>query len=222
MSLFSPACRLVAMASFAVASSAANAALVSITFDTPIAGYTPTGLQQALTTQFDSLGLRIVDVGNGNVAPSTGDCTGGVGSDPFHLYGAIGQGDFFGGCGDTTPNLDFLFFSPGNPAQAGYTTSFSILITDGGDTVLTAYGLNGSLLATVNSVSSSNETLSVSGVGPISRVNVRTPFDSTAYDDLAFESVQTVGTNVPVPSTLALIGLAVLGLAGTARRTTRR
>jgi hypothetical protein len=211
-----PMSRIVPTLLIALASAAASASPVSISFDVAQAGYTPGpggSSQQAMGSQFASLGIKFFDVEH-NALASVGDCTGGIGSDPFHLYGTTSS--FGSGCGDTTPNIDFLFVDPSNSSNAGYTTSFSLLITDGSGTVLTAYDSLGSILGTATTTGSSNERIGISGVGQISRINVRTPFDATAYDDLQFESVVALNT-VPLPGSLALLGLG-LGLLGAGRR----
>jgi len=194
-----------------------SAQAVVITFDTAIAGYTPNApAQLAIADQFASLGLRIWDVEN-NSAASVGDCTGGVGSDPFHLYGKssnIGGS----GCGDTTPNIDFIFVDPLNMFLAGFTSDFSLEITDGHTTVLTAFDVNGNVLGTDTTTGSNGERIGVSGIGQIHRVNVFTASNATAFDDLQFSSV--VAHGVAEPSALFLLGFGLMGLGIYRRRQT--
>lgn len=186
-----------------------NAAPVAISFDSPQASYVPTApnVTQFVSNQFASLGIIFIDAET-NGSPSVGDCTGGVGSDPFHLYGGT---PLITGCGDTTPNINFVFVDPNNISNPGYTTDFSLLITDGSGTILTAFDITGNLLGSITTANGFNERIGISGVGKISRVNVRTPFDATAYDDLIFEAVQSFESHsVPEPHP---IGLLALGLA---------
>jgi PEP-CTERM motif len=206
--------RSLALAATTLLSLGAQADSVSITFDVAQAGYVPgaQGVPQDISNQFASLGLLLTDVEHGTAA-SIGDCTGGVGSDPHHLYGARGRGDQFGSCGDTTPNLDFLFVNPADSMQAAYTTAFSLLVTDGSDTVMTAYDMFGAVLGSISTGNNGfNQRIGLSGIGQIARINVRTASDYTAYDDLEYEEVQAFGA-VPEPASFALAGLALLALA---------
>lgn len=194
---------------FVIFAGAASAATVSINFDTDQAGYvagTP-GTEQALSNQFGSLGILFADTENGTAA-SVGDCGPGS-SNPFHLYGGIGQGTSFSGCGDTTPGLTLTFVDPVNNANAGFTTSFSISNSDGG-VELTAFDFGGNLLGSTTNTSG---ILSLAGIGQISSVTLfSTDDDPTTLDDLTFETVQALNvTTIPLPAGLPLL---LTGLGG--------
>lgn len=209
-----------ALAASTVLFGSAAQATVTITFDAPQAGYTPSPqfVTQNIYDQFASLGILFRTAGNYALGATAGDCTGGVGSDPVHLYGS---GSDYPGCGDTTPNIDFLFVDPANSAVASFTTAFSLLVTDGSGTTLTAYDALGNILGIATTTSGFNERIGISGVGDIARVNVTTPFDATAYDDLQFADVASTGA-VPEPGTWAmmLLGFGAVGFA--MRRSARR
>ena len=209
-----------ALAASTVVFGSAAQATVTITFDAPQAGYTPSpqAVTQNVYDQFASLGILFRTPGNYSLGATVGDCTGGVGSDPVHLYGS---GSSFAGCGDTTPNIDFLFVDPTNSTVASFTTAFSLLVTDGSGTILTAYDALGNILGIATTTSGFNERIGISGVGDIARVNVTTPADATAYDDLQFADVASVGA-VPEPGTWAMILLGFGAVGFSMRRSARR
>ncbi len=186
-----------------------NATPITINFDSAQADYVPTSGQQNLTDQFASQGILFWDVEH-NMAASVGNC--GPGSGPFHLYGAIGQGNSFSGCGDTTASIDFIFVDPYDSLNQAFTTAFSVNIGDSapGLSTLLAYDVDGNVLAEVANTSSF-EDLGVSGIGEISRINVTSVSDYTTWDDISFESVTAY--SVPEPSVIALFGFAFLGLS---------
>lgn len=195
-------------ATLLAASGLANAGLISIDFDSAQAGYTPLaqGVTQIIDNQFASLGIIFENA-------QVGDCTGGVGSDPVHLYGP-GPGS----CGDTTPDINMYFVDPSNSLNNAYTDFFSILVTDGNGTTINAYDINDSLIGSVSTVAGGfDETLTLSGIGNITWLNIFTPSDATAYDDIVFEEVTAVAS-VPETATLALLGLGLAGIGFSRRR----
>lgn len=198
--------------SVAFAASGVQAATVTIDFESAIADYVPAG-QQALTDQFASLGILFADTENGGGA-SAGDC--GPVNGSLGLYGAIGQGDSFAGCGDTTPGLMLSFVNPLDSSEAGYTTSFSIVNTDG-LVELTAFDIDGNILGTDSNFSG---TLSLSGIGNINWVTlVSLDQDPTTMDDIIFEEVTAIPSAVvPLPASLPLLAAGAGSLVALRRR----
>lgn len=199
-----------ALLAIGTTATSAQAASVFIGFDVAQAGYTPTpGVIQEVTNQFGSLGVIFRDQKSPGRGATLGKC--GPGNGPVAFFGF---GNDFAGCGDTRPNIDIDFVNPLDNSQDGYTTSFSIFNFDG-LIKATAFDSLGGILGTTQLF---NGSLSFSGIGNISRVNlVSLDNDPTTMDDLQFEEV--VGTNsaVPEPATWAMM-LVGFGFAGAAMR----
>lgn len=107
------------------------------------------------------------------------------------------------------------FFLPSNPSAPAATDFVSIrgdLIANGNHPVtLEAFDLSGALLGTTTQIDSQPWTLSYSGAGIHSiRVSQAPSAFSAAFDDLTFNPLVAV----PEPSTLALLSVAGLGVAG--------
>lgn len=188
------------------------AATVSIGFDVAQAGYTPTpGVIQNVANEFASLGVVFRDQKSPGFGATLGNCGPGNGPVSFFGYG----NDYFG-CGDTRPNIDIDFVDPTNMALDGTTTSFSIFNFDG-LIEATAYGVSNNVLGTTSTYTG---VLSFSGIGAISRVNLRSiDLDPTTMDDLSFEMV--IGVNsVPEPAAWTLM-IGGFGLTGAAMRRRR-
>lgn len=205
----------VAFAAMAIAAPA-SAALNTIGFDGGQAGYSPTyGVRQEVSNQFGSMGVLFQDQsspGRGAIVGVCGPSQGGL--------ALFGYGADFNYCGDTTPNLDIVFVDPTNNANSGYTTFFSIYNFDG-LIQARAYDVNNILLGTT---SNSSGTLTFSGVGNISRVNLLSlDQDPTTLDTLQFEDVVGIGGGggIPEPATWAMMLLGFFSL-GSSLRSRRR
>jgi hypothetical protein len=184
-----------------------SAAPVFIGFEVNQANYVPTpGTTQEVTNQFAPLGIVFSDVASPGHGAVLGKCGPGNGAVALFGFGAD-----FGGCGDTTPNLDILFVDPANENNPAFTTAFSVYNFDG-LIRLSAYDIDGVLLG---STQSSSGLLSLSGIGQIARVNLLSlDQDSTTMDDVTFESVTPFNQQIPEPASLLLLGsgLALVAL----------
>jgi hypothetical protein len=159
--------------------------------------------------EFSSLGIVFADATNPANGATLGRC--GPGDGPVALFGF---GNDFGGCGDTTPNLNILFVDPANIANRAYTTSFSIFNFDG-LIKMTAYDILDNELGATQLYSG---LLSLSGIGQIARINLLSlDQDPTTMDTITYESVTAFPSQVPEPATIALFGIGLLGV-GIARR----
>lgn len=187
------------------------AATITVTFDTAVGNYTPTpGAIQNVKNEFAPLGFIFEDVADPTKGATLGKC--GPGDGPVSLFG---YGNDFAGCGKTTPNLNVLFVDPNNSFNRAYTTSFSIFDTDG-LIKLTAYDILGQVLG---SAQASSGTISLSGIGNIAKVNIfSVDNDPTTLDTLTFSSVTALQAQVPEPTTIALLGLGLLGVATSRRK----
>jgi hypothetical protein len=163
----------------------ASAAEIFIGFEIAQGNYIPTpGVIQDVKDEFAPLGIIFEDVADPSKGATLGQC--GPGSGRVSLFGS---GSDFPGCGDTTPNLNILFVDPNNPANSAFTTSFSILNTDG-LVQLSAFDIDGNLLGSTQNFSG---TLSLSGIGQISRVNLLSlDQDPTTMDDIRYEMVTPI------------------------------
>ena len=187
------------------------AGAATIGFDVAQAGYNPTpGVVQEVKDQFGSLGVVFRDVDSPGHGAIAGRC--GPGNGPVALFGF---GNDYDGCGDTTPNLDIVFVDPSNISAAGYTTSFSIYNYDG-LVRASAYDSLGSLLGMTHTFTGS---LSLNGIGNISRVNLRSlDLNPTTMDTLEFGEVNAVAAAVPEPSTYALMFGGFAAVAAVVRK----
>ena len=187
----------------------------TINFDEPQANYTPTpNVDQVIDDQFIPMGIVFRDADFPSLGAVGGDHTGGVGSDPVHLYSNNGSGQ-----ADVFPNLTLTFVDPADPGTPASVVEFSAMVTDSNSTTFTAYDADGVLLGSVSAVGNLGEILTLTGIGDISRIEIRTPSDATALDDFFFTDIADPGqlpeaTPVPVasPIGLALLVLALLSL----------
>jgi hypothetical protein len=189
-----------------LACSWANASLITISFDDAISNYTPTpGVIQDVTDEFSSLGIVFQDALVPSLGATLGRC--GPGDGPVALFG---HGNDYPGCGDTTPNLNILFVDPSNSNNQAFTSMFSVYNFDG-LIKMTAFDVNN---VELGSVQTNSGLLSLAGIGNISKINLLSlDQDSTTLDTISFESVTTIPTDVPEPSTLAIFALGMIGLA---------
>ncbi len=194
----------------AMIATSANAA-VTIDFESAQAGYTPTpGVTQEVTDQFGSLGVIFRDQKTPGRGATLGKCGPGNGAVSF-----FGFGSDFPGCGDTRPNIDVDFVNPFDNMLDGFTTSFSLLTTDG-LIRLTAFDSMGTILGTTEARSG---ILSLSGIGNISRVNIfSVDNDPTTLDDFMFDDVIGIGGAVPEPATWAFMIFGFGAIGGALRR----
>ena len=179
----------------------------TINFDDPQANYTPTpNVDQVIDDQFIPLGIVFRDADFPSLGAVGGNHTGGVGSDPVHLYSNNGSGE-----ADTLPDLTLTFVEPTAPGTPASVLEFSAMVTDSDSTTFSAYDAGGNLLGSVSAVGSLGEILTLTGIGDISRIEVRTPSDNTALDDFFFTDIAGAPPAAPVPVT-SPIGLALLVL----------
>lgn len=106
----------------------------------------------------------------------------------------------------------FLPFNPSTPAATDFVSIRGDLIANGNHPVtLEAFDLSGALLGTSTQIDSQPWTLSYSGAGIHSiRVSQAPNAFSAAFDDLTFNPLVAV----PEPSSLALLSVGGLGIAG--------
>lgn len=195
-----------------VLSSVAHAGLISIGFEEVQAGYTPQPQfkPQIISNQFASLGIIFENA-------LVGDCTNSAyGTGVVHLY-SEGKG----ACGDYTPDIKMFFVNPNDINERAFTTFFSILVTDGNDTTLEAYDVDNNLLTSISTIDGGkNEILTLKEIGDIAWLNIFSISDGTGYDDIVFEEVKLF--SVPEPVGLAIMGLALAGMASLGRKRTTR
>ena len=180
--------------------SAANAAPVTVTFEDAVGTYTPTpGSTQDVKNEFASLGFIFEDISDPSQGATLGKC--GPGNGAVSLFGF---GNDFAGCGDTTPDLRIIFVDPADGTSPAYTTSVSLLNTDG-LIEMSAFDIFGNLLG---SVSNSSGILSLSGIGQIAMLTIISlDQDPTTLDDLTFEMVTPFdGSEIPGPAAFVLFG----------------
>ena len=200
---------LAVISALALSAGAANAAIVTVTFDEAVAGYTPTpGVLQNVKNEFASLGFVFADQKTPGAGATLGRCGPGDGAVALFGHGSNGS------CGDYFPDFDIDFVNPGDASLDGYTTFFSLNNYDG-VVLATAFDSLGNVLGTTQNYSGA---LTFSGIGNISRVNLKSiDGDATTLDTLQFEAVVGIGSVVPEPATWAMM-IGGFALAGSALR----
>ena len=192
--------------------SSAFATPITVTFDTAVADYTPTpGVVQHVTNEFAALGFIFQDAVNPQYGATLGKCGPGEGAVALFGYGNNGS------CGNYTPNLNILFVDPTDASNKAFTTSFSIMNYDG-LIQMTAYDEFDNVLGATQLYQG---LLSLSDIGQIYRINLLSlDNDPTTLDTMTFGSVtpNQVQAQVPEPTSIALIGMGLIGLSLTRRK----
>ena len=143
-----------------------------------------------------------------------------------------------GGLGEATSQRGGLFFTAGSETTmnvaAGFETGFSFFYTapNQGGAVQVFDGLDGTgnLLATLNLSTTASActgfgatfcpfvAAGVNFAGVAKSVNWGGVANQVVFDDVTFGSATAGGGEVPVPGTLGIVGLGLLGLAKSRRR----
>lgn len=210
----------VAIAGLALPASAS----IVLDFEAPLPdGLVPTSFIQGtsvpasarVTGQFLVVGIRIVDAALVQL---------GVGHAASGANGLAGISA--GGMIDYDQAVTFTFYLPGNGSTAGTTDFFAYSPDRGGGSgnvvTMSAFGLDDALIAQVQFTETGTFALplTISGIGQFHKVTV----DQTLYDPtsggigLDLIEVGDVVRAVPEPTTLALVGVAALGVAASRRR----
>ncbi len=198
-----------ALAASVVLSSAATAAIVNVDMSGAVSGTTVTGVGASFASAFTGQSVSGNDL--------TGTPSGPLSLQPIN-------------------SLSIAFFDPGVSAASNsilaFTQPLAILLDsdadsfaltmgfwNGGAVTASFYAADGSLLGT-DSVSGLNgyQISSFSGFGSFRGVafDQNTDTNGVRYMNFSYNSVQAT---VPTPNTLALVGLALLGLAAVRRST---
>lgn len=165
-----------------------------------------------VTDQFSSLGVLFSDLDYPTLGVVVGSSLYG-GSTPNLMYSNNGSGSY-----DTLTRIAMDFVDPFDSGNNGYVTSISGFWTDAGmGATLTAFDADGNQIGQAATTTSFGaETLALSGIGQISRVEWITS-NATGLDDLEFGAVTAYSEPVPEPAMLALFGLGLVGF-GVARK----
>jgi PEP-CTERM motif len=175
----------------------------------------PVPVSARVTDQYMPLGIRIADAAL--VQLGVGHAASGANG----LAGISASGDI-----DYDQAVTFSFYLPGDGSTAGTTDFFAYSPDWGGGSgnviTISAFGLDGELVGMVHFTESGTfaSPLAISGMGQFHKVTV----DQTLYDrtsggiGLDLVQIGDIAVAVPEPATLALVGVAVLGVARTRRR----
>lgn len=191
-----------------------SAHAVTINFDEDLAGFTApaasSGIAGAVIVddQFASVGVLFRDMDFPTLGVWVGNPNGPFVSSPNVLYSNNGNGGF-----DYLVKVELTFVDPADINSAATVESISGVWTDAGaGSTLTAYDSNNAVLGVATAVTGNQETLSLSGIGAISRVEF-VAVDATGLDDIIFGDISAAeSAALPVP-TLADLGLLLLILS---------
>ena len=157
--------------------------------------------------QFASIGVLFRDMDFPTQGVWVGNPNGPFSSSPNVLYSNNGSGSF-----DYLVRAELTFVDPNNIDVPAYVTSISGVFTDAGaGSTLTAYDMDDNVLGVSTAVSGNMETLSLSDIGEIARVEFVAQ-DWTALDDINFDGLVSMGADVPVP-TMSFYGLVLMMLS---------
>lgn len=201
--------------------SAAQAEL--ITFDVNQAGFTAPAAASGdagaviVDDQFASIGVLFRDMVFPTLGVWVGNPHGPFVSSPNVLYSNTGTDG-----PETLVKAELRFVDPADINNPAYVTSVSGVFTDAGaGSTLTAYDIFDAVLGVDTAATGSMETLSLSGIGQIARVEF-VALDATALDDINFDGLAVFEDATPIPTLSAYgIVLMLLGLFYIASRRLR-
>lgn len=154
--------------------------------------------------QFQSIGVLFRDMDFPAQGVWVGNPHGPFISSPNVAYSNDGAGSW-----DLLPRIELRFVDPSNINTPAAVTSVSGVFTDAGaGSTLTAYDIDNLVLGVATTVTGFNEMLSLSNIGPISRVEFVAQ-DLSALDDIVFEGHSVIMPAAPVPA-LSGFGLMLL------------